>query len=223
MSGGEIRDNLYGYNNSQLSISGGSIDNAVWLSNNSQLDFSGGTITGYFHAGYDTQAVFSGGTVGVYLRIYDSSVVTIEGSGFAVDGESVDYGELTSTLGGSHYDETARRLTGTLANGDVMDNDFYIGNTAKIVLIHEPAADFDSDGDVDGIDFGLWQIGYPTASGASLSDGDTDYDGDVDGTDFAIWQDNYPTNVGGAAIIPEPATLLVLGLGGLALLIRNKR
>jgi hypothetical protein len=83
--------------------------------------------------------------------------------------------------------------------------------------------DFDSDNDVDGIDFGLWQAGYPTASGAVLGDGDGDADGDVDGVDFGIWQANYPTNVGGAAIIPEPATLLVLGLGGLALLIRYKR
>ena len=82
--------------------------------------------------------------------------------------------------------------------------------------------DFDADNDVDGVDFGLWQSGYPTASGADLIDGDADGDGDVDGVDFGIWQANYPTNVGGA-IIPEPATLLVLGLGGLALLIRYKR
>ena len=58
-------------------------------------------------------------------------------------------------------------------------------------------------------------------SGASLGDGDADQDGDVDGVDFGIWQANYPTNVGGAATIPEPATLGLLLMGGLALLRRK--
>ncbi len=75
--------------------------------------------------------------------------------------------------------------------------------------------DFDTDSDVDGVDFGLWQTGYPTASGAVLGDGDADGDGDVDGVDFGIWQVNYPTNVGAATVttIPEPATLTLLLVG----------
>ena len=88
-------------------------------------------------------------------------------------------------------------------------------------LVELLPGDFDLDGDVDGVDFGLWQSGYPTASGASL--GDVDGDGDVDGVDFGIWQANYPTNMGSAAtMIPEPATLGLLILGGLALLRRRK-
>ena len=99
------------------------------------------------------------------------------------------------------------------------------GNNLALFTIPEPAAlpgDFDGDNDVDGVDFGLWQSGYPTASGASLGDGDADGDGDVDGVDFGIWQENYPTNLGGAAAVPEPATLGLLLLGGLALLRRRK-
>ncbi len=82
--------------------------------------------------------------------------------------------------------------------------------------------DFDADNDVDGVDFGLWQAGYPTASGASLINGDADADGDVDGVDFGIWQANYPTNLGGAAI-PEPATICLLALAGTMLLARRRR
>jgi hypothetical protein len=82
--------------------------------------------------------------------------------------------------------------------------------------------DFDADNDVDGVDFGLWQAGYPTTSGASLIDGDADADGDVDGVDFGIWQANYPTNVGAAAI-PEPATICLLALAGTVLLARRRR
>ncbi len=83
--------------------------------------------------------------------------------------------------------------------------------------------DFDADNDVDGVDFGLWQAGYPTASGASLINGDADADGDVDGVDFGIWQANYPTNVGGATAIPEPATICLLALAGTVLLARRRR
>lgn len=71
--------------------------------------------------------------------------------------------------------------------------------------------DFDADGDVDGVDFGLWQIGYPTASGAQRIDGDADCDGDVDGVDFGLWQTHYVPPAGDMAI-PEPTTLCLMAL-----------
>ena len=74
--------------------------------------------------------------------------------------------------------------------------------------------DFNGDGAVDGVDFGLWQAGA----------GDADGDGDVDGVDFGIWQANYGTTAeAGATAIPEPATLGFLIIGGLALLIRKHK
>ena len=61
------------------------------------------------------------------------------GSDFAVDGQPVGYGELTSVYGGGWNNEPWRRLTGKLDNGDTIDNDFRIGYDAKIVLTPEPA------------------------------------------------------------------------------------
>ncbi len=102
------------------------------------------------------------------------------------------------------------------------------GTLIETIEIPAPAppvtlgGDFDLDGDVDGVDFLYWQIGYPTASGATLSDGDADGDGDVDGADFGIWQAGYPTNLGGSTAVPEPATLFVMLVGGI-LLLRTRR
>ena len=88
--------------------------------------------------------------------------------------------------------------------------------------------DADGDGDVDGVDFGKWQAGYPTASGATVGNGDFDFDGDVDGVDFGKWQAAYPTAAPGAVgegssvPVPEPSTIGLLIFGGLALL-RGRR
>jgi hypothetical protein len=68
--------------------------------------------------------------------------------------------------------------------------------------------DFDSDGDVDGADFVIWQTNFPAASGKTLATGDADADGDVDGADFVVWQTNFPTtSAGGSSPVPEPTSL----------------
>lgn len=58
--------------------------------------------------------------------------------------------------------------------------------------------DFDSDGDVDGLDFIEWQMNDGTAAG------------------LADWQNNYGTQspqVAAAATVPEPSSMLLLTLG----------
>ena len=90
-------------------------------------------------AGLDSQVAVSGGLFGEELLLSGNAVLTIDGSDFAVDDTPVDYIELTSILGLGYDDEPYRRLTGTLLNGDPLDNDFRIGNNGKIVLVPEPA------------------------------------------------------------------------------------
>ena len=70
--------------------------------------------------------------------VSDNAVVTIDGSDFAVDGTDVGYIELTSVLGLGWSNEPHRRLTGTLLSGEPLDNDFRIGENARIVLVPEP-------------------------------------------------------------------------------------
>jgi hypothetical protein len=73
--------------------------------------------------------------------------------------------------------------------------------------------DFDTDGDVDGADFLLWQRG---GSPTPLS-----------GSDLALWQANYGTGTllaaTSAAAVPEPASASLLILSALVLVGRRRR
>jgi hypothetical protein len=52
-------------------------------------------------------------------------------------------------------------------------------------------ADFNQDGDVDGLDFLSWQRGVGLTGTASRGDGDADNDADVDADDLAFWLKEY--------------------------------
>jgi len=79
------------------------------------------------------------------------------------------------------------------------------------LAVPEPSADFDEDGDRDGLDFLTWQRGLGISSGAKLSDGDANEDGSVDQDDLAIWLQQMGSVSSQAAIrtVPEPSTWLL--------------
>jgi hypothetical protein len=84
--------------------------------------------------------------------------------------------------------------------------------------------DFDLDGDVDEFDLLDWQNGY--GGPGTYAEGDADLDGDVDAFDLLIWQQNYgKSSAPGLASVPEPSTLVLLGVGAvvLALFARRRR
>ncbi len=85
------------------------------------------------------------------------------------------------------------------------------------------AGDFDGDGDVDAFDLGVWQSGFGTTQGATAAHGDADFDGDVDAFDLAVWQTHFGTGTAAAAPNPEPATLALFALAGVAALRRIHR
>ena len=88
--------------------------------------------------------------------------------------------------------------------------------------------DLDGDGDVDNADIGLAAGNFTGTSGTgmSYSDGDMDGDGDVDNADIGLVAGAFTGAMSSgspSAVVPEPATLSLLALGGLAVLRRRKR
>ncbi|HUU30756.1 MAG TPA: dockerin type I domain-containing protein [Phycisphaerae bacterium] len=75
--------------------------------------------------------------------------------------------------------------------------------------------DANLDGHVNSVDLGIWQANYDTThADHHWSQGDWNGDGYVNSADLALWQANY--------YAPEPATILLMGFGLLALLSRRR-
>jgi hypothetical protein len=98
---------------------------------------SGGHVDSLF-VNDSSKVTMSGGTIGPDLRLINLAELIIDGSDFAIDGIPFDYGNITSIFGGSTLNEPFRTLTGTLANGDILNNQFQIGDNASITLVPEP-------------------------------------------------------------------------------------
>lgn len=79
-------------------------------------------------------------------------------------------------------------------------------------------ADFNKDGQVNGVDLSTWSTNFGLASGAVKNQGDADLDGDVDGGDWLVWQrqrGSLPAGLVASALVPEPGAG-VMALVGLA-------
>jgi hypothetical protein len=96
------------------------------------------------------------------------------------------------------------------------------GNDVVLSLLADssPNADFDSDGDVDGADFLVWQRNVGAAN-PTQSQGDADGNGVIDAADVAVWQTQFgPGTPAGA--VPEPAAVVLAGLALLATATRRR-
>lgn len=141
-SGGWIGEQLNANGDSQIEMSGGAVNAAIEVTDGGQVEIYGGAVGDYIRAMDSGQIFFSGGSVAGDLIADDFGVLTIYGSAFAIDSQPFGYGELASILGGDSWDESTRHLSGTLANGNQLNANFYIGHEGSIVLVPEPATLF---------------------------------------------------------------------------------
>jgi hypothetical protein len=141
MSGGTV-NYLQTYNSSQVTMSGGTV-NHLQTYGSSQVTMSGGTVND-MQTNDSSQITISGGTIGGRFLLgtsaNSSATLIIHGSNFAIDGRpvTVSSGKIISIIsifGGGCENEPHRRLTGTLANGDIINSQVKIGYDAKIFLI----------------------------------------------------------------------------------------
>jgi hypothetical protein len=97
--------------------------------------------------------------------------------------------------------------------GDIAAFDFY--NYVLDPLAISPSADFNGDGFVDAADLTTWRGAILAGTPA----GDADGDNDSDGNDFLVWQRQLSAapGHGNSAALPEPAGVLLIGLGALVL------
>ncbi|MEO2046738.1 MAG: choice-of-anchor Q domain-containing protein [Pirellulales bacterium] len=68
------------------------------------------------------------------------------------------------------------------------------------------AEDFNSDGNVNGFDFLLWQRGFGTGPGATKLDGDANLDGFVDDQDLGQWEEVFGTTAATEAVASSAAS-----------------
>jgi hypothetical protein len=128
--GGSVRLAAVATEHSVINISGGSIGRSLELRDQATAFWSGGVISGM---------IMSGGS----SSTSDTCLLICIGSNFAVNGTPIGYGQSVSAYA-SHGTFSGMPcltgyLTGTLANGDRLNNSFYIFPNSDIVVAPEPA------------------------------------------------------------------------------------
>ena len=161
-----------------------------------------------------------GGGVGYYYEAY-MGVVTASGTvaadgliaTFVIDATGVDHGEYIFNLANQEGNTTFTDLVlANLTNGVLR---VAKGGNAN-AFPDEGAEDYK----VDIVDLAILAANYGTTSGMDWTEGDFNGDGKVDIVDLAILAGNYGYDA--TPVIPEPASLSLLAVGGFALL-RRKR
>jgi len=218
-----LTDSIATYDTSTTSVSGGRTSQCH-VNNNSSVEITGGLVSGLYTADASISALSGGSVANIFA--YDTSMVALYGKDFVLGaGLFLDASNNvlgTGVLSGKWIDETS--WTTTISMHDP---------TATIWLVAEltEADPLDGDTNLDGIvditDYNTLKGNMGMAENAVWADGDVDEDGDVDWDDLLLLHAQYGKSTTSLAampseMIPEPATLALLALGGLMALRRKK-
>ena len=146
-----INGDLFMEDSSRVNIFSGGVQLSMTVEHDSQVTINGGMVSSGM--AYDTSSIIlndgtagelgarnyseihiSGGVLSSFFWAMGSGKLVVSGTDFMVDGQSIEYG--TYDTGGR--DQVHGYLTGTLSNGDMINNDFYLYDNATLVLIPEP-------------------------------------------------------------------------------------
>ncbi len=219
VAGGRITDIMRAIQNGRINILGGEVDGVVYatsgpvtvsggilksrLYNHNHVEVSGGIVQGVFETYLNNTAIVSGGELQNGVQIYGESYANISGGQiqrvYARDDSDVDITGGLFTDGAFATNNAVLDITGGLFDGtiDVRYN--------AVITIHGT-----------GFNYPYGEI--PVNSGTLTGMLDS---GEAMNNDFSI--SHYGAGYDGAAIVlvPEPATLLLLGLG--AVMVRKRR
>ena len=203
---------LYAYDTSTVDMEDdGSSVSQLYAYESSTVRVDGGSVGGLYAHNSSTVDI-SGGTVTDRLRAYDDSAVTFHaldfrlGGGLSLDGDRV---VGTGILSGEWYDSTRWTI-------DIDTN--ASGATIRAAVL---APDANGDGVVDDLDLTALAAHWQQPGGRN--EGDFNGDGFVDDLDLTILATAWPGGGLEISAVPEPTTLSLLALSGLALLGRKER
>jgi hypothetical protein len=97
-----------------------------------------------------------------------------------------------------------------------------IANATNLLNSTAPVGDYDTDGDVDTNDYGIWRSALGTATILYGSGADGNYDGIVNAADYVVWRASFGDMGGGVVVsvlrVPEPSATVLVGIAMWALL-----